>query len=278
MGQRFLASRAVLQKIVGGAELSKKDTVLEIGPGKGILTDELAKKVKKVVAVEKDPRLVEFLKRKFEHMQNIEIIQGDILQISNYSAEGEISPPGGGQLSIIKQVQNRYKIVANLPYYITSRFLRIFLSSEVEPPSMMVLMVQREVADRICAKPPNMNLLALSVQAFGEPKIIARVPRQAFRPPPSVDSAIIKITDISNAFFKKNKINPKEFFTFIRKAFSQKRKMLRASLHVQHRVLAKKRPQELSLENWIQLIRSRKYRFPMDNQIDPKPHSAIYRK
>lgn len=246
MGQHFLVSRAVLEKIVAAADLSQKDTVLEIGPGKGVLTAELIKKAKKVVAIEKDKKLVQFLQHKFRETKKLKIIQGDALKPSkliNYN---------------IKTA--KYKVVANLPYYITSRFLRIFLEEKENKPLLMVLMVQREVAKRICEKTPNMNLLALSVQAFGKPKIIARVPRFVFKPSPYVDSAIIKITSISNSFFEKNKIKPREFFAVIRKAFSQKRKMLRVSLGDRHSMFSTKRPQELSLVDWIKIIRSRKYR------------------
>lgn len=246
MGQHFLVSRAVLEKIVAAAELSQKDTVLEIGPGKGILTAELLKKAKKVVAIEKDKTLVQFLQHKFRETKKLEIIPGDALK-----------PSGLINYNIKKA---GYKVVANLPYYITSRFLRIFLEEKKNKPLLMVLMVQREVAKRICEKPPNMNLLALSVQAFGKPKIVASVPRSVFKPSPHVDSAVIKITSISNAFFEKNKIKPREFFAVIRKAFSQKRKMLRVSLGDQRSTFSTKRPQELSLVDWIKIIRSHKYR------------------
>ncbi|TSC71751.1 MAG: 16S rRNA (adenine1518-N6/adenine1519-N6)-dimethyltransferase, partial [Parcubacteria group bacterium Gr01-1014_70] len=151
---------------------------------------------------------------------------------------------------------SNYKIVANLPYYITSRFLRLFLESDKLRPQATTLMVQKEVAERICAKPPHMNLLALSVQAFGTPKILFKVRRGSFSPPPEVESAVIEIAGISDAFFKKNRISPQEFFKLPKKAFSQKRKMLRASLKISETELPKfssKRPQELDLEDWIEI-------------------------
>ncbi|MFC1595180.1 ribosomal RNA small subunit methyltransferase A, partial [Patescibacteria group bacterium] len=153
MGQRFLKSRAALSQIINAAELTKDDIVLEIGPGKGILTEELTKIAKQVIAVEKDERLCAFLKKKYEKTSNLKVICADILSMPRCD------------LGIL---EHEYKIVANLPYYITSRFLRIFLSQTEFRPKSMVLMVQKEVAKRMCAKPPKMNLLALSVQAFAE--------------------------------------------------------------------------------------------------------------
>ena len=166
-----------------------------------------------------------------------------------------------------------FKIVANLPYYITSRFLRLFLEEMPHKPKSMTLMVQKEVAERICAAPPRMNLLALSVQVFGKPKILFRVSAGSFSPPPEVESAVITIENISDAFFKKHSMSPREFFKLPKKAFSQKRKMLRSSLgniqklaevplpHMRKWDFRKfqiqnfliRRPQELSLEDWLQI-------------------------
>ena len=255
LGQHFLTSTAIAKRIVDSANIQPSDTVLEVGPGRGILTQFLVTKAKKVVAVEKDTNLVSFLKEKFYGVKNLEVVEGDILKIFNF------------QFSIFKQFSNhnfqfpkKYKIVANLPYYITSRFLRLFLEEVQNKPYAMVLMVQKEVAERICAKPPHMNLLALSVQAFGTPKILFRVSRGSFLPPPEVDSAVIAIEHISDAFFEKRHISPQEFFKLPKKAFSQKRKMLRASISKSPEgylpeIMATKRPQELSLEDWIQIMK-----------------------
>src|SRR3990167_10971638 len=138
LGQHFLKNKKILEEIARLAELSKKDIVLEIGPGHGELTEFLAQAAGKVIAVEKDRELIPFLEEKFKNQKNVKIISGDILKIRNL------------------RVKN-YKIVANIPYYITSRFLRTFLEAK-NKPKLMVLMVQYEVAKRICAKPPGMNL------------------------------------------------------------------------------------------------------------------------
>ena len=238
MGQRFLRSRKVRDKIIAAAELSKNDTVLEVGPGEGFLTEALAAHAGRVIAIEKDMRFVALLKEKFCNAENVEIIEGDILKIQN----SKINPPVGGQNS-------KFKIVANIPYYFTSRFLRLTLEAE-QRPELMVLMVQKEVADRLTAKPLHMNMLGLSVQAFAKVKRIAPVPRGAFSPPPRVDSAVVKIFDISNDFFEKHHINQKQFFALARRAFAQKRKMLSNSLGLKGDT---RRPQELSLEDWARL-------------------------
>jgi|SRR3989338_8622918 len=236
LGQHFLKNKKILEEIARLAELSKKDIVLEIGPGHGELTEFLAQAAGKVIAVEKDRELIPFLEEKFKNQKNVKIISGDILKIRNL------------------RVKN-YKIVANIPYYITSRFLRTFL--EANPPTggkpkFMVLMVQYEVAKRICAKPPEMNLLALSVQAYGQPKFIRKVSRGNFSPPPEVDSAIIKLSNIQCLTL------PRKFWELTRRAFQQKRKMLRHSLGTKNKLPEKyqtKRPQELSFKDWAGIYR-----------------------
>ena len=235
MGQHFLTSPGIIQKILTTAGLRASDTVLEIGPGAGVLTLELARRVKKVIAIEKDPRLVRELQERFVSTKNLQIIEGDVLKIQNKQSE--------------LKLPRHYKIVANIPYYITSQILRLFLEDIKEKPSLMVLMVQKEVAERIIATPPDMSLLALSVQAYGKARLVARVPKGNFTPPPKVDSAILKIEAISDAYFKKYRLPPEIFFETARRAFSQKRKMLRKSLGIET-VYGTKRPQELSLEDW----------------------------
>jgi len=244
LGQHFLRNREILKEIVQAAELSKKDAVLEVGPGTGELTEFLAGASGKVIAVEKDSGLIPPLRSKFKPHKNVKIIEGDILQISK------------SKFLISKQIpKSKYKIVANIPYYITSRFLRNVLEAR-NKPKLMVLMVQYEVAKRICARPPEMNLLALSVQAYGRPKLLRKVSKGSFAPPPEVDSAVIKISDISDDRFRQNKINPEKFFDILRRAFQQKRKMLRHSLKNLKlpEKYFKKRPQELSLEDWFEIL------------------------
>lgn len=260
MGQRFLRSKKARDQIIAAADLSKNDIVLEVGPGEGFLTEALAERAGKVIAVEKDKRFVEILRRRFRNQNNIEIIEGDILDLwpslralakqSRRIANGlpRRSPAVAG--SLLAMTSGHYKIVANIPYYLTSRFLRLTLKVK-QKPELMALMVQREVAERIVAKPPQMNMLALSVQAYGKVKRIANVPRGAFSPQPRVDSAIIKVFDISNDFFEKNHIAPERFFALARRAFAQKRKMLSNSLGLKGDT---RRPQELSLKDWIPIF------------------------
>lgn len=258
LGQHFLKSESIARKIVETAALTPNDIVLEVGPGKGILTAELLKRAKKVVAVEKDARLVEFLKKKFfsqlgDQTSKLEIIHEDVLGFFQ-------SPSQGRTLGI-------YKIVANLPYYITSRFLRLFLESDFRPAEM-TLMIQKEVAQRIASQPPKTNLLAISVQVFGQPKIAFKVSRKYFSPAPKVDSAVITIADISRDFFIKNNIEEKEFFALIKAGFSHKRKLLVNNLGAESsskekwREIFKKcgipekaRAENLSLQNWVCLIK-----------------------
>jgi len=286
LGQNFLKSEKIAQEIVEAGEVGLDDIVLEVGPGKGILTAELLKKAKKVIAVEKDEELVGFLCDKFKNNPRLEIIQGDILdpEIFNF------------QFSIFKKLSNdsifKYKIVANIPYYITSHLLRTFLENPPNggQPSLMVLMVQKEVAERIVgtkseakrnfsrftlprsgagsdasqnfALPRSKeSILSISVKAYGRPEIIRNVPAGYFSPAPKVDSAVIKISNISKNFFQD--IDEKKFFETVKKGFSQKRKMLINNLKagfpstsdVEGKVVAcnigeKARAENISLEQW----------------------------
>lgn len=205
LGQNFLTDKNVLLKIIKAADLDKKDgIVLEIGPGLGVLTTELLKTTKKVIAVEKDRKMVKVLQETLKDADNLEIIQADILKIP----DSELNFPN-------------YKIVANLPYYIVSPVIRKFLESKF-PPKEMILMVQKEVAQRIVSKPPEMSLLAVSVQFYAQPKIISYVPRTAFWPQPNVDSALIKITPIEN----KERPPADLFFKILKIGFSHPRKQL----------------------------------------------------
>ena len=214
LGQNFLTDKSVLKKIIETADLSPTDTVLEIGPGTGILTKELAQKAKRVIAVEKDPKMVEILREESKGFGNIEIIQGDILKkIKNNELE-------------IKG----YKVVANIPYYLTTNLIRNLLENK-NPPKEMVLMLQKEVAERICANPPDMNLLAVAVQFYATAKIIKYVSKKSFWPVPKVDSAIIKITPLIYADSRpiradRKRIDTDKFFRIVKAGFSQPRKQL----------------------------------------------------
>lgn len=200
LGQHFLADRSHLLKAVEAAELGSNDLVLEIGPGIGLFTQELAKAAGRVLAIEKDPKMVEILKETLAGVDNVEIIEADALKF---------------------QTSQQYKVIANLPYYITSPVIRKFLEAE-NPPRLMVLMIQKEVAQRICARPPEMSVLAVSVQFYAEPKVIAYVPRSAFWPQPKVDSAIIRLKPKASA----ETVDLKQFFKIVRTGFSHPRKQL----------------------------------------------------
>jgi 16S rRNA (adenine1518-N6/adenine1519-N6)-dimethyltransferase len=203
-GQNFLINKRILEKILKVAEIKKDDTILEIGAGFGNLTEELAKKAKKVIAVEIDKKLVEFLKEKFKNKKNVEIIEGDILKISVQN--------------LLKE--NDYKLVANLPYSITGAVLKKFLTQEPKPKEM-VLMVQKEVAERIVEKNKKRSIISLMVNFYSFPKIVCYVSKNNFWPRPKVDSALLKISKI-----KSIKIDPNSFFKLIKKGFSNPRKQL----------------------------------------------------
>lgn len=206
LGQNFLADSDIARKMVKLADVSSQDTILEVGPGTGALTKEIAKKAREVIAVEKDPRMVGLLKETFRESPNIKIINADILKIA---------------LSNISSLTSSYKVVANLPFHIVSPTIRKFLDSKF-PPKEMFLIAQKEVAQRIVSKPPKMNLLALSVQFYAKAEIISHISRKSFFPSPKVDAAIIKITPRK----QKNKVSAALFFKVAKAGFSHPRKQI----------------------------------------------------
>ena len=224
LGQNFLTSKTIARRIADAADIKPNDVILEIGPGNGILTEAiLEQNPKKLIAVEKDINLAALMKEKYYNRKSFRIIEGDILKILNTK---------------YLILNTKYKIVANIPYYITSHLLRLIFSQK-KLPERVVLMVQKEVAERICAKPPHMNLLALSVQVYGRPKIAFRVSHQFFKPRPRVESAVIVIDNISNNFFKSYEVQPRKisceleegrFFELLHAGFRQKRKFLLSNL------------------------------------------------
>ncbi|MCH7883532.1 ribosomal RNA small subunit methyltransferase A [Patescibacteria group bacterium] len=254
LGQHFLLSKSVASRMVAAAEITKNDTVLEIGPGKGMLTQELLKKAKKVIAVEKDPKLCTFLKEKFGHLNNFFLIQADIRDLFP-DPEGNPREPLG--------LPSGFKVVANIPYYLTGRLLRQLLETPlgngVSKWERVVLMIQKEVAKRIITK-KKMNLLSISVQVFSKPKIAFYVSRKNFRPQPNVDSAVIVLEKRSKDLFKEHKISQKDFFKLIKTGFRHKRKFLKNNLSPLGRGTSKwlgecdislnARAEDLSLENW----------------------------
>lgn len=248
-GQNFLIKEKAYDDIVEVSDLKLNDMVLEVGPGLGFLTARLAKKAGRVVAVELDDKLAEVLKTGLlaQGIKNVEVVNEDILEllITNY------------------ELRN-YKIVANLPYNITSIFLRKFLSEAEIRPELMVLMLQKEVTERICAKAGKMSLLAVSVQFYAQPEIMLVVPKEDFWPEPEVDSAIIKL----KAKSEKRKVNQREFFRLVKFGFSAKRKMLKNNLaaglkisqqEAENKIIKagfneKIRAQELSVKDWLKLF------------------------
>lgn len=253
LGQHFLKNlRPVEMMLTAAKKEPAVDVILEIGPGKGMLTRALCQNFSKVIAVEKDRRLAEELKRnlEMEKIRNYEVIIGDILKTDFLKAIGK----------------NSYAVIANIPYYLTSRLVRTFLEARRQP-AYMILMVQKEVAERIVARPPKMNLLALAVQSYGQPGIIGYVSKKEFEPQPEVDSAVIKISGISRSFFIERRISEKNFFTLARAGFSQKRKRISNTLAkffggkkaAEEKIkkaglLSSARPQELARDEWAKIL------------------------
>lgn len=257
LGQNFLVDRRLLRRIVEAAELEPTDLVLEVGPGLGALTYALAERAGRVIAVELDEHLVEILSHILADYPDVEIIQGDILQFD--PAELIRDKETGEPYSF-------YKVVANLPYYITSAILRRFLEAEAKP-RLMVATVQREVAQRLVAGPGQMSLLAVSVQFYGKPQIVAQAPARAFYPSPQVNSAVVRIDVHESLLFEVEDVD--RFFVIVRAGFSQRRKQLRNSLSqglgipVEEVVEAlrrcgideKRRAQSLSVKEWGRVYR-----------------------
>ena len=218
LGQYFLINERKLQKIVEVLDLKPGDSVIEIGPGHGELTENLKSQISnlKIIAIEKDEEFVRYLQKKFARDKNIEIVKGDALKIL----------PSVIHNSLFK-IQN-YKIVGNIPFYITGRLLRT-LSELENKPSLIVLTVQKEVAERICAEPPQMNLLAASVQFWAKPEIVDYIPKTDFWPQPKVDSAIIKLKSITVSMRPHEKcyeIGAEEYYKLIKILFKQPRKTI----------------------------------------------------
>ena len=248
LGQNFLINRGTIDKVIRAADLKPEDIVLEIGPGLGVLTRELAKEAKKVIAVEKDPNLARFMSKELiKEVRNIEVAQGDILKILN----SKLPTP------------NSYnKVIANLPFYLTAPVIRKFLESDIQP-KLMALIIQKEVAQRICAKIPDMNLLAISVQFYARPKIISYISKKSFWPQPKVDSTIIKITTDD----RQSGINKDLFFKIVKAGFSQPRKQLINNLSkklgidkikieswlLKNDIQPEQRAETLTVKDWIKL-------------------------
>jgi len=259
LGQHFLIDGEALSFIVSTAELTPADVVVEVGPGLGILTKELAQRAGRVIAIELDNKLAALLKQTLASFNNVTIINDDVLKIKPED---------------LLQKRAGYKVVANLPYYITSPVLRHFLEASAKPQAMLV-MVQKEVAKVIVAKPGDMSLLSVSVQFYGEPRIISYVPAQCFYPPPEVDSAILRIDLYPQPVVA---VDEGSFFQLVRAGFAAPRKQLVNSLaqglgRAKAEVLPllegagiapQRRAETLTLEEWARLWRVFKERKDAD--------------
>ena len=256
LGQNFLTSPRALAAVVEAAKLRPDDAVLEVGPGLGVLTAELARRAGCVLAVELDDALVGVLRGELGGRENLHVEQGDILALRHAEALREHCGEVG-----------RYKVVANLPYYITSHVLRKLLEEEPRP-ELIVVMVQEEVAERAAAGPGQMSLLALSVQLYSGPEIVERVPAGAFTPRPDVDSAVLRLRVRDRPLFPD--LPPERFFSIAAAGFGQKRKnllnSLSSSLRLEKPIVEEAlrsagiepsaRAQQLSLEDWARLCRT----------------------
>lgn len=254
LGQNFMVEPAALNRVADAAELRAGDAVLEIGPGLGALTEVLAERARRVVAVEIDRRFIPHLRAEFMSQPGVEIVHGDILDVDLPALMGADA--------------TGYKVVANVPYYITSAILRTLLESD-PPPQRIVVTVQREVAERITAGPGEMSLLAVSVQFYGEPRIAARLSAANFYPRPDVDSAVLVITPRAGGL----PLPPEEiddFFRLVKAGFSQARKQIKNSLAAglhepSDAVVAwleaaeidpRRRAETLALGEWLELYRA----------------------
>ncbi len=250
LGQHFLIDRKVLKTIVTAADLSPEDTVIEVGSGLGILTVELAKRAGSVIAVELDTKLSRLLTSRLRKMPNVKIVNADILKVS--PAE-------------LLEGRTQYKVVANLPYYITSPVLHHFVMSSPRP-SLMVVMLQREVAESVVARGGKMGLLAIAMHIYTKPRTIAYVPPKSFYPPPKVESAIVRFDMLPQPAID---VDAERFLALVRCGFSSPRKKLRnslahgmglkpaetASLLDQAGIAAERRAETLSLEEWSRLYK-----------------------
>lgn len=246
MGQNFLIDESVLETIVRVSELKPTDTVLEVGPGLGVLTSELVNKTKEVWAVEKDQKLASLLRTEFAGVEKLKIVEEDILRFH-----------------ISRNILSDYKVVANIPYYLTSKLMQLMLEQE-HSPKLLVLMVQKEVGERVVASAGELSILGISVQIYADVEIAATVPKTCFWPVPKVDSVVLKITPRNKYPEIKDK---KLFFRIIKVAFAGKRKQIQNTLahgfdldkQDVEKLLQKSgidpatRPQDLEIAQWIKL-------------------------
>ncbi|MDB5254719.1 MAG: ksgA [Candidatus Nomurabacteria bacterium] len=255
LGQHFLKSQSALNKINEAGDIKTNDIVLEVGPGMGALTEILLASAGKVIAIEKDRDMIPVLEEAFAKEIDagvFELIEQDILKFD------PVTLPFYGK--------QEYKVVANIPYYITGAIIEKFLSTPFQPTRMVVL-IQKEVAERILARDKKESILSIAVKAYGIPKIIAKVPPGAFVPPPTVDSAILSIEDINRDFFAN--LDEALFFRVLKGVFGKKRKQIGGSLSevIENKekalnaleksgIDAKTRPEDIALATWKTLVQA----------------------
>ena len=263
LGQHFLIDKGVLELATSAAELAPGEVVIEVGPGLGVLTRELAQRVGWLLAVELDSKLAAILKDTLASFRNVTVINGDILKINPLALLSRVPASFPGP----PEVPPGYKVVANLPYYITSPVLRHFLEADVTP-RLMVVMVQKEVAEAITAGPGRMSLLSVSVQFYGRPEIVGQVPADCFYPAPEVDSAILRVSVYPRPAVAVTDVSG--FFSLVRAGFSAARKQLINSLAQglklpktevlalleKAEVAPQRRAETLTLEEWAGLWRA----------------------
>lgn len=246
LGQNFLRDEGILRKIVSAAEITGQDTVLEVGPGEGSLTQFLLEKAGRVIAVEKDAKLVELLKEKFKQQvsnKKLQIIEGDVLNL---------------ELEKIS-IANNFILVGNIPYYITGAIFRKFLESENRPKSI-TFVVQKEVAERIIARDKKESVLSISIKLFGTPEYGGIIKAGSFVPKPKVDSAIISIRDIGTE--KLGEVSAEKFFKLVKLGFAHKRKLLIKNLGITKNVFdkcginEKSRAENLAINDWVSLVKT----------------------
>lgn len=249
LGQHFLNSPQIVDDIVSAGKIEQSDTIVEIGPGEGVLTEKLLETGANIIAIEKDDRLIPVLQKKFAReisTRKLNLIHADILDVG-----------------ITHITNSKYKLIANIPYYITGQIIRMFLESDAQPSSM-TLLIQKEVADRIVAKDEKESLLSLSVKIYGEPKLVRFVGRGAFTPQPNVDSAVISIDNISKS--KLDGVDEKLFFKIIHAGFAHKRKHLPNLSNIYEKSLIleilkqcsineKIRAEDLKISEWISICK-----------------------
>lgn len=263
LGQNLLIDSTHLARIAGAAELETTDTVLEIGPGLGALTYHLAERAGRVIAVELDQRLIPILRAEFAGHPHVSFVHGDILELGSAELTRLLRPDQPGPASTAEP----YKVVGNLPYYITSAVLRHVLES-LPPPTLAVLLVQEEVARRMVARSGAMSLLAVSVQFYARPRALHKIPAGAFLPRPKVDSRVVRLDVRAQPAVPD--VEPARYFQIVRAGFSQRRKQLRNSLSAglsctkeqadywlaSSGIEPRRRAETLSLQEWGLLTRT----------------------